>query len=214
MPELYIITGSNGAGKSSIGFRYIPDEFHNHIFDGDKLFLEKKKELWEIGPKIEKEVRKNAGAFVSQKFEQLVSESLLKKTSFAYEGHFTNEATWAIPMKFKQAGYTVNIVFLGLNDTKLSESRVKDRTAFGGHFVDQRTIENNFFGNLEKLNIHFSIADNLVIIDTSETEHIFLANFRNGIKISSIPFSDLPSWFVKYLPDLAYIIQVSISDQI
>jgi predicted ABC-type ATPase len=42
MPSLYIITGSNGAGKSSIGPEYIPFELRKLIFDGDLLFMKKK----------------------------------------------------------------------------------------------------------------------------------------------------------------------------
>lgn len=54
MPELYIITGSNGAGKSSIGFNYLPEFIQKNypIFDGDKLFMQKQKELWNSGIKF------------------------------------------------------------------------------------------------------------------------------------------------------------------
>jgi hypothetical protein len=47
MPELFIITGSNGAGKSSIGPEYLPTHIRQQgpIFDGDKLFVEKRKDL-------------------------------------------------------------------------------------------------------------------------------------------------------------------------
>ena len=40
MPVLLIITGSNGAGKSSIGPDYVPSKLRDAIFDGDKLFME------------------------------------------------------------------------------------------------------------------------------------------------------------------------------
>jgi len=48
MPELFIITGSNGAGKSSIGPKYLPQRIRERgpVFDGYKLFVEKRKELW------------------------------------------------------------------------------------------------------------------------------------------------------------------------
>ncbi len=46
MPILIIITGSNGAGKSSIGPDYVPNKLRGSIFDGDKLFMEKKSEIW------------------------------------------------------------------------------------------------------------------------------------------------------------------------
>jgi predicted ABC-type ATPase len=43
MPELYIITGSNGAGKSSVGPVYLPKYIQKNytVFDGDKLFMHK-----------------------------------------------------------------------------------------------------------------------------------------------------------------------------
>lgn len=48
MPELHIITGSNGAGKSTIGPDYLPGYITKNleIFNGDKLFQDKQKELW------------------------------------------------------------------------------------------------------------------------------------------------------------------------
>jgi predicted ABC-type ATPase len=57
MPELYIIDGSNGAGKSSTGSEYIPKVVLEKapVFDGDKLFMEKRHELW-------KNIRKPAKA--------------------------------------------------------------------------------------------------------------------------------------------------------
>jgi hypothetical protein len=46
MPELYIITGSNGAGKSTVGPDYLPEHIQQHpVFGGDKLFMEKRSEF-------------------------------------------------------------------------------------------------------------------------------------------------------------------------
>ena len=45
MPVLIIITGSNGAEKSSIGPEYIPVKLRNSIFDGDKLFMQKRSDF-------------------------------------------------------------------------------------------------------------------------------------------------------------------------
>ena len=50
MPDLYIITGANGAGKSTVGFSYLPKlvQTYCEVFDGDKLNLLKKRELYKI----------------------------------------------------------------------------------------------------------------------------------------------------------------------
>lgn len=204
-PELYIITGSNGAGKSSVGGSYLPTHIQEHysIFDGDKLYMQKQKELWASGMRAHKEAKKIAFQFVTDTFDQLVADALEKCETFVYEGHFTNDATWDIPKKFKETGFETNLIFFGLVDPDLSELRVIDRVKEGGHFVPRLTVEDNFYGNLEKLNQHLQLIDNLLIVDTSEATHIVLANIVREQIIESVPFEELPEWFTKYLPVLS-----------
>jgi predicted ABC-type ATPase len=62
VPELYIITGSNGAGKSTIGINYLPQHIQSNytVFDGDKLFMIKRKEFYPHPARTHKEARKLA----------------------------------------------------------------------------------------------------------------------------------------------------------
>lgn len=202
MPELFIITGSNGAGKSSIGPDYLPDNIlqQGPIFDGDKLFVEKRKELWRT-IKSNKECSKLAYAFVTETFDHLVETALSGNQDFAYEGHFTNEATWDIPRRFRAAGYGIHLIFLGLRDTSLSGLRVVDRSKIGGHYVDPRTVSDNFYGNLEKLNQHYEMFQTVQIIDTSG-KHLLLAVLEDGKPATSVPSEMLPPWFQDYLPSI------------
>lgn len=202
MPELYIITGSNGAGKSSTGPEYLPPRIceQGPIFDGDKLFVEKRNEYWKLGIKSHKECWNLAWAFVEETFDNRVAAALTNKTDFAYEGHFTNEATWDIPRRFLAAGYSVHLIFLGLQDTALSELRVIDWSRIGGHYVDPLTIADNFYGNLENLDQHFGIFHSVHIMDTSEAEHLVLAVLSHGKPSIAVPPDMLPNWFVRYLP--------------
>lgn len=202
MPDLYIITGSNGAGKSTVGPNYLPAPINEKIFDGDKLFIEKRSELWKT-LKAPKEVAKLAFVFTVETLEQQVEEALAAGRDYAYEGHFTNNETWEIPRRFKMAGYTINVVFFGLRDPDTSQLRVYNRAQEGGHWVDRQTIENNFYGNLEKLQQHIDLIDNLQIIDTSEANHKILASFLNGEAFSTVRPADLPDWFTNFLPGLA-----------
>ena len=209
MPELYIITGSNGAGKSSVGADYLPEHIrqNNTVFDGDKLFMQKQRELWQSGMRAHKEARKLAYEFVENTFDALVAEAMYANKNFVYEGHFTNEATWDIPKNFKGKGYSIHLIFFGLESTALSELRVLARTKEGGHYVDPLTIANNFYGNLEQLNKHYKMFDLVNIIDTSETKHILLATFKNGIVQYAVPVADLPKWFLQYMPEITSQIQ-------
>jgi predicted ABC-type ATPase len=201
MPDLYIITGSNGAGKSSIGPDYLPPHIRHQgpVFDADKLFIEKRNELWRT-IKAPKECRNQAMDFVQKEFETLVDNSLANNIHFAYEGHFRDEETWNIPRRFREAGYFIHLIFLGLRDTDLSSLRVFDRTMEGGHNVPPYEVELNFYGNLKKLNQHFSLFHSLQIVDTSEAEHQVLAIINEGEPVHAVPADILPYWFQSQLP--------------
>ena len=90
MPELFIITGSNGAGKSSLGKYYLPPAIQNNyvVFDADKLTSDKKKELWRLGIRSQKELREKADEYVIMMFEALVDDAIKTSDHFVYEGHF------------------------------------------------------------------------------------------------------------------------------
>lgn len=204
MPELHIITGSNGAGKSTIGPDYLPAHICDklEIFNGDKLFQDKKRELWRQGIKAHKEARNIASAFVDETFDLLKNRALNNSKDFAYEGHFTNDATWNIPREFKAAGYSIHLIFFGLTNTELSQLRVIDRVNEGGHYVTPLEVEANFFGNLEKLDKHFEMFDMIEVIDTSETYHLIIAIFANGRPDFAVPLKRFPEWFTRYLPTM------------
>lgn len=212
MPELFIITGSNGAGKSTVGASYLPENIQQNytIFDGDKLFMLKQRELFPATTRSHKEAKKIAYEWLIGHFESLVDDAIVRNDSFVYEGHFTNDATWDIPKRFKENGYAINLVFFGLASPSLSEMRVVERSKSGGHYVPPMEVESNFYGNLEKLNQYFPIIDDLQVVDTSEAVHIILLHLVNGEIEACVPFDELPTWFTEHLPALAKRIPTSL----
>lgn len=208
MPALYIITGSNGAGKSSIGPDFLPEHIRNNdkVFDGDLLFVNKQRELFPEITRSPKEAKKIAFQYVVDTFEMLAETALNQNDNFVYEGHFTNHATWDVPKRFKAAGYSVHLLFFGLTDPELSQFRVTGRVSKGGHFVDRPTIEANFAGNLEMLNLNFGFIDELTIRESSQIKQIKLATLSLGSVIFSVPLVELPDWFTRYLPAITFLI--------
>ncbi|MEO7924721.1 MAG: zeta toxin family protein [Chitinophagaceae bacterium] len=205
MPDLYIITGSNGAGKSSVGPYYLPDNIKKEyeVFDGDKLFSKKRKELFKVKTQSLKEAKQLATDWLHEEFERRVSDAISKKDHFVYEGHLPEKDNWKTPLRFKKAGYRINLIFLGLTDTNISYLRVLERAKIGGHNVPPYEIERNYYGNLHQLNNHYSIIDYLEIHDTSVTPILKpLAIFKKGKVEWCLPVKELPLWFEDELPDL------------
>lgn len=209
MPDLYIITGSNGAGKSSIGPDYLPHDIriNNIVFDGDLLYTQKLRELFPSKTRSPKYARKDALQYVVDLFEYQTDEALSKGKDYVYEGHFTNDETWSTPKRFKGAGYATHLFFLGLANPDESQLRVTERTTTGGHYVERNTIEVNFYGNLEKLNLHHTLIDNLTIVDTSDIVHKILFTTKNQKLEYSVNKSELPDWFTKFLPSLTLLLK-------
>lgn len=174
--------------------------------------MSKKSEFWQNGIKSHKECKKLAFAHVESTFDKLVKSSLDGNLDFAYEGHFTNDATWDIPKRFKEQGYEIHLIFFGLTDTALSETRVVSRAQEGGHYVDPVTIADNFYGNLEKMDKYFSIFDTVTIVDTSSVVHLTLAVLKNGECDSAVRIGDLPFWFLENLQNISNLINTSNKD--
>jgi predicted ABC-type ATPase len=202
MPTLYLITGSNGAGKSTVGPDYLPPHIlaDHVIFDGDKLYTGKVSKLWPHQMRSLKEAKKIAAEFIITTLENLLDNALQNNEDFVYEGHFPSYATWGFPKRFKEHGYKLQMLFLGLKDADLSEMRVGLRAKKGGHNVPRYDIENNFYGNLAMLNEHYQLLDGLQIVDTSEFMPKPLATFKGIELISSVHQKDLPEWFNQHLP--------------
>ena len=197
--------GSNGAGKSTVGFSYLPQVIQdNHVvFDGDKLHLQKKRELYNSVTSSLKEAGRIALDWLFDYFEELVKKAIEDAVDFVYEGHLPEDANWKTPKRFKEAGYDIHIIFFGLRDTDLSEVRVMDRAKFGGHNVPPYEIERNFYGNLEQINKRYKSIDELQIVDTSESVKAnVLALFKKGDVAYAVHHGRLPEWFEHYLPSL------------
>lgn len=137
MPDLYIIMGSNGAGKSTVGFSYLPEIVQENftVFDGDKLTLQKKREFYKSQTPSLKEAERMALAWLFDHFEKSVQKAIKDKADFVYEGHLPEDANWKTPKRFKRAGYKIHIIFFGLKDTDVSSMRVMDRAKLGGHNI-------------------------------------------------------------------------------
>ncbi len=185
MPDFFIIAGPNGAGKSTYAQQFIPSSVA--IFNGDLVFAE----LISKYPQIEP-IRLQGGVAVA--LEKARDEALVNNKSFAFESNYSSKMASEITKLFKDAGYTVTILYFGITDTVFSKQRVLDRVKLGGHYVDLPTITYNFNEGIKRVNANLSLYDNVLFIDALENKAKIIALYKKSTGIKTI-LTDGIDWF-------------------
>ncbi|HEY9002084.1 MAG TPA: AAA family ATPase [Mucilaginibacter sp.] len=193
-PQLLIIAGPNGAGKST--FSKDLSAAGAFIFDADKEILRIEAQF--PGLPID-----SVSYAVQQYFLDCVDDALKNRTYFTIETNFRDGELMNTVSRFKDNGYVVSMVYIGLSDIKQSMDRVTARVQGGGHFVDTGSIRYNYEEGLKNL-IHFADRfDNIEIIDASGNlyEPHSLLSVQNKQLVFVSP--NAPRWAVPALSKIA-----------
>jgi len=101
--------------------------------------------------------------------------------SFAFETTLASKSYKHKIEAAKANGYNVTLLFFWLQTIDLAKQRVKARVFSGGHNVEDDVIERRYVNGIKNLfDIYISIANNVLIIDNSETKHQFIAKKVNN----------------------------------
>ena len=131
MPNLYIIAGCNGAGKTTASYTILPEILHC------KEFVNADEIARGLSPFQPEAVAIQAGKIMLQRIKELIT---LNK-DFAIETTLTTLSYKQTINKAKEKGYKVTLIFFWLNDVNLAIERVKLRVAGGGHNIPLDTIK-------------------------------------------------------------------------
>lgn len=199
MPDLIIIAGCNGAGKSTFASSFLPEGLTS--FDYDRVFSENYNSL--ADSELREEIAKN---LTTKDFEIAVERALLNKSDFCYETNFDSYPIyWA--QKFRDSGYQINLIFFCLNNQEIARHRIEVRTEFKGHFVDNKTIDLKWKAGYMNLNLHFRFFDNILIVDNSKQNDVY----TNILQIENdeiVLMTDIvPDYFGHRLPEIYKLIR-------
>lgn len=175
MPNLYIIAGCNGAGKTTASFNVLPktldcDEFVN----ADEIARG-------ISPFHPEKVAIEAGKIMLKRIDKLIAA----RTDFAIETTLTT-TTYQQTIRSAQAkGYEVTLLFFWLNSEELAINRVKQRVSEGGHNIPAETIRRRYRRGIHHLfAIFLDLCDNYLIVDNSEKPPIPVAERMDGKELT------------------------------
>lgn len=189
-----MIAGPNGSGKSTLTQRYLvgrlqivnPDVIA-HALDQTESSLRK--------------TRLRAGREAIRRQETL----LAAHADVAVETTLSGHHELALLQNAQEAGYTISLVYIGIDSPDVSFGRVRQRVATGGHDIPPEDVERRYNRSLHNLAPALQRVDRAFILDNSgRRRRLLLAMERGRVKYLS---RNLPSWAHAALPTALITLQ-------
>jgi predicted ABC-type ATPase len=197
-PELIVIAGPNGSGKTSVTKRFLhhewaegttyinPDEVANELF-GD----------WNSHEAVIK-----AANYCAEWRERCLRE----RKSFVFETVMSAIDKVDFIARAKKEGFFIRLFFISTSTPTINASRIANRVMKGGHDVPITKIVSRYFKSIENCKVVSSIVDRLYVYDNSVDGEEAKIQFRlaNGV-VSKIYVTDIPQWAQAILPDMVSV---------
>ena len=158
MPNLYVIAGCNGAGKTTASFTVLPEMLNcDEFINADEIARG-------LSPLNPEKASIEAGRLMLERISKLISY----KKDFAFETTLATKSyretiSWAITV-----GYQVTLIFFWLDSLELAIERVRTRVLQGGHNIPEKIIRRRYYSGLKNLfDIYIPICDYWMLFNNS-----------------------------------------------
>lgn len=159
MPRLYIISGCNGAGKTTASYSLLPEMLECSEFVNSDEFA---KGLSPFNPE--------KASIQASRYMLLKIRYLLKKQSdFAVETTLATRTLLKTARMAQDAGYTVTLLYFWLNSPELAIERVKARVESGGHNIPEETIRRRYQVGIDYFFHYYApVCERWILADNSQ----------------------------------------------
>ena len=166
MPSLHIISGCNGAGKTTASYTMLPEMLECREFVNSDEFA---KSLSPFDP--------SAASVMASRMMLLKIRYLLdRNVDFAIETTLATRSLLGIIQQARDSGYTVTLLYFWLNSPELAVKRVKDRVAAGGHNIPEDVIRRRYHMGLRYFfGTYSEVCDRWVLADSSKMPFVVVA---------------------------------------
>ena len=159
MPRLYIISGCNGAGKTTASYSLLPEMLDCKEFVNSDEFAKG------LSPFDPSKASIQASRYMLMKIRYL----LKKGQDFAIETTLATRTLLKIAKTAQTAGYTVTLLYFWLNSPDLAVERVRARVEAGGHNIPEETIRRRYTtGIYYFFNLYAPISERWILADNSQ----------------------------------------------
>ncbi len=158
MPNLYIIAGCNGAGKTTGSITIFPEILDcNQFVNADYIAAG-------LSPFDVESVAIEAGRIMLHRIDELLE----LKEDFAIETTLATRSYVALVHRAKAIGYKVSLIYIWLNSPELALERVAERVSNGGHNIPVDVVRRRYYRGIKNLfSLFLPICDTWIIADNS-----------------------------------------------
>lgn len=172
MPRMYIISGCNGAGKTTASYTLLPEMLECREFVNSDEFA---KSLSPFDPSA---ASISASRYMLMKIKYLLSRNL----DFSIETTLATRSLVNIIRQAHEQGYHITILYFWLNSPDLAVRRVKDRVAAGGHNIPEETIRRRYYMGISYFfKTYVPLCDRWVLADNSTTPFSVIAEGSGAV---------------------------------
>lgn len=194
LPELIIIAGPNGSGKTSITKKFL----HHEWAEGTTYINPDQTAKDMFGDWNNREAVLKAANYCTKLRERCLAE----KKSFVFETVFSAQDKIDFVIRAKEAGFFIRIFYISTSNPAINASRIAKRVMKGGHDVPITKIISRYYKSIRNCKTVSSIIDRLYVYDNSIDDADARPLFRltNGLMAKQYT-SNLPEWAITLLPE-------------
>ena len=179
--QLYIISGCNGAGKTTASYTVLPDVLQC------KEFVNADEIAHGLSPFNPEGMAIEAGRLMLQRIDGL----LKNQENFSIETTLATRSYTRLVLRAQEQGYKVSLIYFWLSSPDLAIQRVAQRVRNGGHDIPRDVVIRRYQAGINNFfNIYMSDVDYWLLADNSNTPRIIVAEGGRGVK-TNILHADL-----------------------
>jgi predicted ABC-type ATPase len=158
MPNLYVIGGANGAGKTTVALTVLPRFLQVFEYvNADAIAAG----LSPLNPEM---MAMQAGRLMLERLQSLAEAGV----DFAFETTLAARTFAQFLNACKARGYTINLIYLWLSSPNLAVERVARRVASGGHNIPEDVVRRRYGRGLKNLReLYLPMADGWMLFNNS-----------------------------------------------
>jgi len=166
MPNLYIISGCNGAGKTTASYTILPEILNCREFvNADNIAAG-------LSPFNPESVALEAGRTMLLRIGELMADH----ADFAIETTLATRSYVSLIKRAHLNGYRVSLLYFWLSSPDVAVERVAKRVANGGHHIPSDAIERRYYRGIYNLyNLYMSVCDEWTVVDNTDVSPEIIA---------------------------------------